>query len=292
MAPVASHASAASQPAAQPPLRIFYDRLAVALLGCLAVPTLLIGGVLALVSVVSGWVPLIALLVGLASFSTLRGLAVRDRRRKLLSRLESTRTRAMETGRTPAAEPVRKTAEVFDAQPNSNKRPPRLTVQELRAEALRIAHKGAPVQRPEGWEPTEVPLPQYVVANTAKRQAPVPLEAAEELKASSSATLRAREAAARLAEATAAAPTGTDADASIATLPVLPASAVVPGADRSPVPAPEAPVGTAPPAASKPSPKPAAGLPAAEAGKDPRAPRTEKAADRINLDDVMQRRRA
>ncbi|WP_146755337.1 hypothetical protein [Arthrobacter sp. AQ5-05] len=281
MAPVASHASAASQSAAQAPLRIFYDRLAVALLGCIAVPTLLIGGVLALVSVVSGWVPLIALLVGLASFSTLRGLAVRDRRKKLLARLDATRTRAMDAGRTPAAEPVKKTAEVFDAQPNSNRRPPRLTVQELRAEALRIAHKGAAVQRPEGWEPTEVPLPQYVVANTAKRQAPAPLEAAEAPKASSNATLRAQEAAARLAEATGATST---ADSSIATLPVVPATPVVPEAEDAPAaPAPSA--GSAPSTAPKPSAEPSAAT-------APRTPRTEKAADRMNLDDVMQRRRA
>ncbi|GAA1872109.1 hypothetical protein GCM10009715_18720 [Paeniglutamicibacter psychrophenolicus] len=282
MAPVASHASAASRSAAQAPLRIFYDRLAVALLGCLAVPTLLIGGVLALVSVVSGWVPLIALLVGLASFSTLRGLAVRDRRKKLLARLDATRTRAMETGRTPVAEPAKKAAEVFDAQPNSNKRPPRLTVQELRAEALRIAHKGAAVQRPEGWEPTEVPLPQYVVANTAKRQAPAPLQATEAPKASSNATLRAQEAAARLAEATGAANAATD--SSIATLPVVPATPVVAQADQ-------APAARAPSAGSAPSTAPKT---AAEPSSDngPRAPRTEKSADRINLDDVMQRRRA
>ncbi|MGB9034142.1 MAG: hypothetical protein WCC45_06460 [Paeniglutamicibacter sp.] len=284
MAPVASNASAASRPAAQAPLRIFYDRLAVALLGCLAVPTLLIGGVLALVSVVSGWVPLIALLVGLASFSTLRGLAVRDRRKKLLARLDATRTRAMETGRTPVSEPVKKTAVVFDAQPNSNKRAPRLTVQELRAEALRIAHKGAAVQRPEGWEPTEVPLPQYVVANTAKRQAPAPLEAAEAPQASSNATLRYQEAAARLAEATGSANASASADSSIATLPVVPATPVVPAAEATPAaPAPSA--GSAPSTA----PKTAA---EASAANGPRAPRTEKAADRINLDDVMQRRRA
>lgn len=282
MAPVASHASAASQPAAQAPLRIFYDRLAVALLGCLAVPTLLIGGVLALVSVVSGWVPLVALLVGLASFSTLRGLAVRDRRRKLLARLDATRTRAMETGRTPVNEPVKKTAEVFDAQPNSNKRAPRLTVQELRAEALRIAHKGAAVQRPEGWEPTEVPLPQYVVANTAKRQAPSPLQAAEAPKASSNATLRAQEAAARLAEAAGTA--DASADSSIATLPVVPATPatpVVPEAEAAPAPS----AGSAPSTAAKSAAEP-------PAANGPRTPRTEKAADRINLDDVMQRRRA
>lgn len=253
MAPVASNASVASRATQQAPLRIFYDRLAVALLGCLSVLTFFIGGVLALVGVFSGWVPLVALILGMASFSTLRGLAVRDRRKKLLARMHTTRTRAMETSRTPAAEPPKRTAEVFDAQPNSNKRAPSLTVQELRAEALRIAEKGAALTRPEGWELTEVPLPQYVVANAAKRQAPQPIEAAAKVKASTNASLRSQEAAARLA--------GTRGPAieSIATTP-----------------------------AASTEEKPEAMVLPAESGK----PRTEAAAERINLDDVMQRRRA
>ena len=253
MAPVASNASVASQAAKQAPLRIFYDRLAVALLGCLAVLTLVIGGVLALAGVFSGWVPLVALFLAMASFSTLRGLAVRDRRKKLLARMHTTHTRAMEVPRIPVAETPRRTAEVFDAQPDSNKRAPSLTVQELRAEALRIAEKGAALTRPEGWELTEVPLPQYVVANAAKRQAPEPLEAAAEVKASTNASLRSQEAAARLAGAT-----GTAIE-SIASTPVASAEE-----------------------------KPADKVAAAESGK----PRPEASADRINLDDVMQRRRA
>ncbi|GAA5228640.1 hypothetical protein [Paeniglutamicibacter antarcticus] len=253
MAPVASNASVASQAAKQAPLRIFYDRLAVALLGCLSVLTLLIGAVLALAGVVSGAVPLIALLLALASFSALRGLAVRDRRKKLLARMHATRTRAMETLRTPVAEPAKRTAEVFDAQPNSNKRAPALTVHQLRAEALRIAEKGAAVTRPEGWELTEVPLPQYVVANAAKRQAPEPMQAAAEMKASTSASLRSQEAAARMASATG---------------PAIESIAATPAATAEE--------------------KPAVKVPAAENAK----PGAEAVAERINLDDVMQRRRA
>lgn len=253
-------------------MRIFYDRLAVAVLGCLAVLTLVFGGVLALAGVFSGAVPLVALLLAVGSFATLRGLAVRDRRGKLLARLESTRTLAMETGRAPQAAPVKKTAEVFDAQPDSNKRAPRLTVQELRAEALRIAHQGAAVQRPEGWEPTEVPLPQYVVANAAKRPAPAPLQAGAEQKPSTNSTLRAQEAAARLAEAVDAAGTPVAADTSIAEVPAA---------------ATETPAATG--AAAK---APAAGSAASATGSPARAARTEAAAERINLDDVMQRRRA
>lgn len=278
MAPVASNASVASNSTEQPPLRIFYDRLAVALVGSLAVLTLPIGGVLALAGVFSGWVPLVALALAIASFSTLRGLAVRDRRGKLLARLETTRTRAMETGRAPHPEPVKKSAAVFDAQPDSNKRAPRLTVQDLRAEALRIAHKGAAVQRPEGWEPKQIPLPQYVVANAAQRPAPAPLPASAELKASTNATLRSQEAAARLAESV-----GTAAQ-DVATLPAVPEAPV----------APVVPVAHAASAA----PAPVAGTddhvakPVAAEANAARAARTGAAGDRINLDDVMQRRRA
>lgn len=284
MAPVASNASVASVSTERPPLRIFYDRLAVALLGCLAVLTLVVGGVLALAGVFSGWVPLIAMLLAVASFSTLRGLAVRDRRGKLLAKLETTRTRALETGRSPLPEPVKKPAVVFDAQPDSNKRAPQLTVQELRAEALRIAQKGAAVQRPEGWEPTEVPLPQYVVANAARRPSPAPLRPEEELKASTNATLRAQEAAARVAaarvaEATAGA--GDDA-AAVQAIPAVQAPVVqTPAAEES--------AATPAPATGQSG---TAAKPAAPETPAARGPRAEAPKDRINLDDVMQRRRA
>ncbi|WP_411731005.1 hypothetical protein [Paeniglutamicibacter sp.] len=281
MAPVASNASVASSPTEQPPLRIFYDRLAVALLGCLSALALPIGGVLALAGVFSGWVPLIALALALASFSTLRGLAVRDRRSKLLARLESTRTRAMENVRTPRPEPVKKSAVVFDAQPNSNKRAPRLTVQELRAEALRIAHKGSAVQRPEGWEPTEIPLPQYVLANAAQRPAPAPLQASAELKASTGATLRSQEAAARLAEAVGTQGDGTTVVQTIAATPAPPAIPAAPPAETT--------ASTQAPITGKSDP---VVPPAAAEANAARAPRAEASTDRINLDDVMQRRRA
>jgi hypothetical protein len=201
MAPAAPNASAASDTQGQPPLRIYYDRVAIALLGCLSVITLVIGGILAMAGLFSGLVPMAGLLLGVASFAALRALAVRDRRAKLLARMESTRRLAMEPKAEPVQPSVKKQQDVFDAQPDSNKRPPRLTVEELRAEALRIATNGAAVQRPEGWKPTEVPLPQYVVANAVKRPAPEALEAEAEKKPSTKTSLRAQEAGQRLAEA-------------------------------------------------------------------------------------------
>lgn len=201
MAPAVPKASVASSAQGQPPLRIYYDRVAIALLGCLSILALLVGGVLALAGVFSGWVPLIGLLVGVGSFASLRVKAVRARRAKLLARMEATRKLAMKTTVEPVAQAPKKQHAVFDDQPHSNKRAPRLTVEELRAEALRIAAKGSPIQAPAGWELTEVPLPQYVVKNAVQRPAPPALEPAAELKASSSATLRAQEASKQLAKA-------------------------------------------------------------------------------------------
>lgn len=296
MAQLAPHASVASNSIPQAPLRIFYDRLAVAVLGCLAVLAFLIGGPLAMAGVFSGVIPLVGLLLSLASFSTLRALAVRDRRAKLLARMAKTRELAMEVRTTEHVEPRKKQAVVFDAQPNSNKQAPRLTVQELRAEALRIANNGAALQRPEGWELIEVPLPQYVVANAAaltKRPSPAPLQPAAAPKASSNASLRSQEAAARLAEALGT----TEVDAA---LPKITPAPDVPAA----VPATASSIDSEPASSAAPAVITAAGTtspatsaaaeqgPETEAANTARAPRTDSAADRINLDDVMQRRRA
>ncbi|GAA1498175.1 hypothetical protein [Paeniglutamicibacter kerguelensis] len=247
MAPAAPNASAASGTEGQAPLRIHYDRVAIALLGCLSVVALVIGGILALAGVFSGWVPMAGLLLGVASFSALRTLAVRARRAKLLARMESTRQLAMEPKAEPVQATVKKQRDVFDAQPDSNKRPPRLTVEELRAEALRIANNGAAVQRPEGWKPTEVPLPQYVVANAVKRPAPEALEVEAERKPSTKTSLRAQEAGQRLTEAVETVENPVD-DKSAATIEAAAAKA--------------------------------------------RLERASRTGDRMNLDDVMQRRRA
>lgn len=293
MAQLAPHASAASDEIPQAPLRIFYDRLAVAVLGCLAVLAFLIGGPLAMAGVFSGVIPLIGLLLSLASFSTLRALAVRDRRAKLLARMAKTRELALEVHTTEHVEPRKKQAVVFDAQPNSNKQAPRLTVQELRAEALRIANNGAALQRPEGWELIEVPLPQYVVANAAavtKRPSPAPLQPAEAPKASSNASLRSQEAAARLAEALGT----TEVETALPKITPAPdAPAAVPATAGSIDGEPAAPAAIT--AATTTSPAASAAVeqsPETEAANTARAPRTDSATDRINLDDVMQRRRA
>ena len=262
MAPAAPKASVASSVKGQAPLRIYYDRLAIALLGCLSVLALLIGGVLALAGVFSGWVPFIGLLLGVGSFASLRVIAVRARRAKLLARMETTRKRAMETMAEPVAQAPKKQTAVFDAQPNSNKRAPNLTVEELRAEALRIAANGSPIQRPAGWEPTEVPLPQYVVKNAVKRPAPEAMEQPEVLKASTNATLRAQEASKQLAKAVEAAAVGSNENIETPD-GATPASAI---------------------ATDSTTPDPTSAKTTTE--------RSARDETRMNLDDVMQRRRA
>lgn len=282
MVPAAPQASAVSGPQGQAPLRVYYDRVAIALLGCLSILALVVGGILALAGVLTGWVPLIGLLVGVGSFASLRTLAVRGRRAKLLARMEATRKLAMETTVEPVFQAPRKQTPVFDAQPDSNKRAPRLTVQELRAEALRIAAKGSPVQRPEGWAPTEVPLPQYVVANAAPRPAPEALVPAVEPKASSSATLRAQEASKQLArEIQAASESAKQESSSVQQVsPAMPESVEKSTGEKSTAPVEVIETVEADSAVSE-----------ATAAKA-RAERASRAGSRINLDDVMQRRRA
>lgn len=72
------------QPTSTPaPFRVHYGRTAVALLGVVALLTLLIGGVLALVGVVSAGVPLVAVLVFAGCVVLLRALAIRARRKRV-----------------------------------------------------------------------------------------------------------------------------------------------------------------------------------------------------------------
>lgn len=193
MGTAASPASAVRETARPAPLRIRHGRLAVAVLGLLSILTVLLSLVLTPVGVWSGWVPVIALLAMGGSFGTLRTLAVRDRRRKMLARLEAARRVAFaEVPVAVAAEPKRAN-EVFDAQPGSAKRPPMLTVEELRAEARRVAEKGIAVQRPAGWEPVQVPLPQYITANLAVRPTPEVLPEAEPVNVPNAPSLRQQE---------------------------------------------------------------------------------------------------
>lgn len=268
-------------------IRVRYGRLSLALLGLLAVVATLVGLVLApFTALTFGWVG-IFFLVGLGSFASLRMLAVRDRNRKLLATLEATRQRAMQT---PAMEDganqvlVRKQDtgdEVFDARPGSSRRAPAITADELRAEALRVAHGFGGVKQPDTWEPTNVPRPTYVQVREATqreiaaRVRPEPLPVSEPLRPSKQISLKASEDAKRIASEVSA-----EDQAAVASVPAKLAPAGKDAATQAPA---------------------AAVKPAVEAtGSETAAPRTEAPAQdktaaskaRLNLDAVMQRRRA
>lgn len=268
-------------------IRVRYGRLSLAMLGLLAVVATLVGLVLApFTALTFGWVG-IFFLVGLGSFASLRMLAVRDRNRKLLATLEATRQRAMQT---PAMEDsanqvlVRKQDtddEVFDARPGSSRRAPAITADELRAEALRVAHGFGGVKQPDTWEPTNVPRPTYVQVREATqreiaaRVRPEPLPVSEPLRPSKQISLKASEDAKRIASEVSA-----EDQAAVASVPAKLAPAAKDAATQAPA---------------------AAVKPAVEAtGTETAAPRTEAPAQdktaaskaRLNLDAVMQRRRA
>ncbi|WP_417216116.1 hypothetical protein [Arthrobacter sp.] len=159
----------------QAPFRIRYDRLGVAAAGALAAVVLVAGAILAPFGVVSGLVPLLAAIVLVASFIGLRALAVRDRRRKVLARMEAVFHEAMHTA---PAEPVlrRRTTTVFDARDTGTPaaEQPGTTHERTSAPAAAPA--------PRTWEPVAVPKPTYVGAAKAERPAPEPLPAPEAKK--------------------------------------------------------------------------------------------------------------
>lgn len=174
MAPPARSRTNAPQQAS---FRIRYDRLGVALLGALSAVVLVAGGVLAPFGVVSGLVPLVAAIVLLGAFTGLRALAVRDRRRKVLARMEAVFHEAMHA--TPV-EPVirRRATTVFDArEPATIAR----ATPDGGAPAVRTA-PATPAPSRQTWEPVAVPKPGYVGAPKAERSAPEPLPAPAEKK--------------------------------------------------------------------------------------------------------------
>ncbi|WP_102161069.1 hypothetical protein [Zhihengliuella halotolerans] len=179
--------------AAQGRLRVRYGRLGLALIGLTALVTFVVTGALAPFGVVSGLWTLAAAAVFVGSFVGLRSLAVRDRRRRVLARINRTYSDAMAAvaGTVAAEAPDHGSSDVFDAQPGSGETERRLTVEELRAEARRVAALKA-AQRPVSstqaldagrtWDPVAVPKPTYVEAAKARRPEPQPLPRPEEKK--------------------------------------------------------------------------------------------------------------
>jgi len=268
-------------------IRVRYGRLSVALVGALAIVVTVLGVVLAPFTALSFGAVGIFALIAVLSFATLRMLAVRDRNRKLLDHLEATRQKALQT---PAFQDsanqvvARKHEgeEVFDARPGSSRRAPAITAEELRAEALRVAHGHGGLKQPDTWAPTRVPKPTYVEASEridkaaqdisetpAARVQKTSLPVEEPLRPSKQISLKASESAKRLA-----AEVSVEERAAVTSVEAKRSESV----KEAPAKEPEAPVAdTVPPVTGT--------LPAADLSVSSSKPR-------LNLDAVMQRRRA
>lgn len=201
-APAPVEHDAGRTPAA-PAFRIRYGRLSVALVGLASLLTGVVAAGLRLFGIGSGWLPAVALFVGVAAVVLLRRLAVRDRRRKVNAAFRSAMgapagSSAAEAARPDAHRPEApaKESPLFDAEagaPAPQPAPKPLTAEELRQAAMaEAAASGDTSVRRVGdpstaegasWEPVQVPKPTYVEAPKAERAAPEPLDLPEAPKA-------------------------------------------------------------------------------------------------------------
>lgn len=144
----------------RPGLKLRWGRTGIALAGAAAIPVALVTLVLALVSLVSFWWPFAAVLVAGGAVAALRALAVRDRRARVnaafAAAMSSRPLGPQESGRpgtesvdadgpSRSAAPVRDVP-VFDAQSAGTQAAPasRLTAAELLAAARAVAAADAP----------------------------------------------------------------------------------------------------------------------------------------------------
>lgn len=186
-------------PSGSGPLRIKRDRAGILLAGCAALLAALVTAVVAPFSAAVSWPwPVFLLLLGTGSVLALRYLAVQDR---------AVRRALRPAARAPEAEPhaPRQDVALFDNEhavaeevreqsrqaaedldlpaPEEQPRmpaPPAFTVEELRAEALRVARESAPAAAARTWEPVPVPRPTYAEAPVVQRPEPEPLPVPEQ----------------------------------------------------------------------------------------------------------------
>ncbi|WP_298584409.1 hypothetical protein [uncultured Kocuria sp.] len=180
-------------------LHIKRDRAGILLAGGAALLAGLVTAVLAPFSAAVSWPwPVFLLLLGAGSVLALRYLAVQDR---------AARRAARPAVRAPAEEPhaPREDVALFDNEhavaeevreqsrlaaedldlPAAGEQPsapaaPAFTVEELRAEALRVAREAAAAAPGRTWEPVPVPRPTYAEAPVVQRPEPEPLAVPEQ----------------------------------------------------------------------------------------------------------------
>ncbi|MEX5298650.1 hypothetical protein RCG67_07695 [Kocuria sp. CPCC 205292] len=182
-------------------LRIRRDRAGILLAGCAALLGGLVTAVVAPFSAAVSWPwPVFLLLLAVGSVLALRYLAVQDRAARRAARPAVRTTEEQEEPHAPredvalfdnehaVAEEVREQSRRADEdldlpaaeeQPRTPA-PPAFTVEELRAEALRVARESAPAAPGRTWEPVPVPRPTYAEAPVVQRPEPEPLPVPEQ----------------------------------------------------------------------------------------------------------------
>lgn len=163
-------------PPAGQPLKIRWDRTAIALVGLLALLTAGISGALSVMSIGSTILPLVSLGVFAAVIFLLRGLAMREQALRRAARQAARATAGRVSADSAATVVELKETALFDGAAGAEAVPAAkpLTAEELRAAAMRVAAKGAADAKlahtetlDEKWEPVEVPVPGYVKAAKA-----------------------------------------------------------------------------------------------------------------------------
>lgn len=177
-------------------LRIRWGRMGVALTGLVALVAAAVTLVLMIVGM-PAWVPPLCGALAVGSVAVLRGLAVRDRKR----RVDAAFGAAMSS---PAPEPAPRAktsvaSEVFDAGREPEPAPRTMSREELRLIALEVAKASqataaeaarASGEQPEEWAPVDVPRPAYLDAAKADRPDPEPLQAPADPKPEGRPTLK------------------------------------------------------------------------------------------------------
>lgn len=174
-------------------LRIRWGRLAIALVGAVALAAALVTSVLAVVGLISSIVPVIALVLAIASIVVLRTLAVRGRRRTPQQVPAAAGQPSAPSA--PERPAVQRPTTLFNAEEAEGAAareknddadtavaaPAQYTAAELRAAALAVAAEAG--EKPAGtgapWQPVDVPKPTYVEAPKADREDPAPLDLPE-----------------------------------------------------------------------------------------------------------------
>jgi hypothetical protein len=165
--------------------KVRYGRCALALAGLLLLLTAAVSGVLRILGLVSGWLPLVSIVGVVGTLVLLRRLAIRDRRAKMNRAFRSAMDPTVEGPRVSPQTSDRQATKVFDAEAHSREAT-RLTAVELRQAALDVAVAAGDStvrftseSKESEWQPVDVPKPTYVDAAKAPRPAPEPLDLPE-----------------------------------------------------------------------------------------------------------------